>query len=596
LHYLLLALLILGTFAVHAQPQDTPDVALKALLDEDLAAALRRSPLQATVRGVPGYGHLLPDLSLAELRREQARERRALERLRALDPKALKDQDRVSYELLRDRLELAVEAQQFNDADALVLSTLGGLQNILPRAAHVTPFKTADDYRDYVKRIGAMPKLVDDTIERLQLGLANGWMSSKPGLDRIVAAIDAHLVENAETSPLLAPFARKAGGVPDEELASIRASAIRSVADDYQPALRRFKAFIADRYRPKAPEAAGLASYPGGARYYEFLIRSRIVRGLSAQQIHVLGQAEVKRLRAEIGEVAESMGFEGTTDQFIEHMRTDRKFFFDSADAVLAAYRAMSAQVDPVLPRLFHTVPRMRYAVRAMTPAEAASSTAANYQVGSLALGTSGYFTINALGYASEAKWRVETLFLHEAVPGHHMQIARAAEIEGLHPWRSQASFNIAYVEGWALYAESLGYDLGFFKDPAQRYGNLQAQLFRAARLVVDTGVHAYEWPRDKAIAYMESEGGVDRGFAISEVDRYFSNPAQALGYLLGYHKMRELRSKAEKSLGDRFDAKDFHGLVIDSGSMPLAVLERRVDDWIERGGGAHKPSRSRPR
>ena len=576
---------------VHAQTQDTaPHVTLNALLDEDLAASLRRSPLQATVRGIPGYGHLLPDLSLAELRREQARERRALERLRALDTKVLSGQDRVSYDLLRDKLELAVEAQQFTDAEALVLSTLGGLQNILPRAAQVTPFKTADDYRDYVKRIRAMPKLVDDTIERLKPGLASGWMSSKPVLDRVVAAIDAHLVDSVDTSPLLTPFTRKADAVAAADLEAIRADARRAVADEYQPALRRFKVFLADGYRPKAPDAAGVASYPGGARYYEFLIRSRIVRGLSAQQIHELGHAEVKRLRGEIGEVAKAMGFKGTTDQFIEHMRTDRKFFFDSADEVLASYRAMSARVDPALPKLFHTVPRMPYAVRAMTPAEAASSTAANYQVGSLALGTSGYFTINALGYASEAKWRVETLFLHEAVPGHHMQIARAAEIEGLHPWRSQASFNIAYVEGWALYAEALGYDLGFFKDPAQRYGNLQAQLFRAARLVVDTGIHADQWPRDKAIAYMETEGGVDRNFAISEVDRYFSNPTQALGYLLGYHKMRELRARAEASLGGRFDAKDFHSLVIDSGSMPLVVLEQRVDEWIARGGGVSKP------
>jgi len=496
----------------------------------------------------------------------------------------------VSYALLRDKLEIGVEGQQFADAEALVLSTLGGLQNYLPRAAQVTPFRTADDYRDYAQRIRGMPKLVTDTIERLDLGIANGWMSTKPVLDRVVAAIDAHLVDRAETSPLLAPFAPKAEGVLDAELAPIRADAQRAIADDYQPALRRFKAFIADTYRPKAPDAAGLASYPNGARYYQFLIRSRIVRGLSAQRIHVLGIAEVRRLRAEIGQVGGAIGFEGTTDQFIEHMRTDRQLFFDSADAVLVTYRAMSERVDPTLPTLFHTVPRMRYAVRAMTPSEAASSTAANYQVGSLKLGTNGYFTINALGYASEAKWRVETLFLHEAVPGHHMQIARAAEIEGFHPWRSQASFNIAYVEGWALYAEWLGYDLGFFKHPLQRYGNLQAQLFRAARLVVDTGIHAFQWPRDKAIAYMEEEGGVDREFAVSEIDRYFSNPTQALGYLLGYHKMRELRTKAENALGSRFDAKDFHSVVIDNGSMPLVVLEQLVDDWIARGGGANTP------
>jgi uncharacterized protein (DUF885 family) len=576
---------------LHAETRSiAADVELKTLLDEDLQASLRRNPLQATVRGIPGYGHLLPDLSIAKLRREQTRERRALERLRALDWKALHGQDKVSYALLRDKLEIAVEAQQFADAEALVLSTLGGLQTYLPRAAQVTPFRTADDYRDYVRRIRGMPKLVNDTIERLNLGMANGWMSTKPVLDRVVAAIDAHLVDNTATSPLLAPFARKADGAPDAELAQIRTDAERAIADEYQPALRRFKTFVADTYRPKAPDAAGLAAYPNGARYYQFLIRSRMVRGLSAQRIHVLGIAEVRRLRAEIGQVAGAMGFDGTTDRFIERMRTDRELFFESADAVLAAYRAMSERVDPTLPALFHTVPRMRYAVRAMTPAEAASSTAANYQVGSLELGTSGYFTINALGYASEAKWRVETLFLHEAVPGHHLQTARAAEIEGLHPWRSQASFNIAYVEGWALYAEWLGYHLGFFKDPLQRYGNLQAQLFRAARLVVDTGIHAFQWPRDKAIAYMEKEGGLDRGFAVSEVDRYFSNPTQALGYLLGYHKMRELRAKAENSLRSRFDARDFHAVVIDNGSMPLAVLEQLVDEWIARGGGANKP------
>jgi uncharacterized protein (DUF885 family) len=435
-----------------------------------------------------------------------------------------------------------------------------------------------------------MPKLVDDTIERLKPGLASGWMSTKPVLDRVNAAIDAHLVENVDASPLLAPFARMDDTFPQAERAVLLADARRAVADDYQPALRRFKAFIVETYRPRAPEAAGLAAYPGGAGYYDFLIRSRIIRGTSAEEIHLLGLAEVKRLRTEIGAIAKEVGFKGTTDEFIEHMRTDPKYFFDSAEAVLAAYRAMPARVDPQLPKLFHSVPRMRYAVRAMSPAEAASSTAANYQVGSLTLGTSAYFTVNALGYKSEARWRLETLFLHEAVPGHHMQIARAPEIEGLHPWRSQANFNAVYAEGWALYAEELGYDLGFFKDPYQRYGHRQAQLFRAARLVVDTGIHHYDWSRDKSIAYMATEGGLDRDFAVSEVDRYFSNPGQALSYLMGYRKIRELRARAEKSLGARFDVKDFHAVLIDNGSMPLAVLEKIVDAWLARGGGPNKP------
>ncbi len=580
-------LIMLGIPNVHAQTKDpAPPVQLNALLDEDLDATLRRNPIQATVRGVPGYNHLLPDLSLATLEREHARERGALERLKALDAKALRGQDRISYELLLDKMELAVEAQQFTDADALVLTTLGGLHNVLPRAAQVTPFHKSEDYRDYIKRIRAAPKLAEDTIARLKPGMASGWMSTTPVLDRIVAAIDAHLVENVEQSALMSPFAHMAEGIPETERAALAADARRAIADDYQPALRSFKAFIQADYRPKAPDIAGLASFRGGARYYEFLIRARIVRGHSAAQIHALGLSEVQTLRKEIGAIEKEVGFKGTTDAFIEHLRTDRKFFFDSPEAVLAAYRALTPRVDPQLPKLFHSVPRMPYAVRSMTPAESASSTAANYQVGSLALRTSAYFTINALGYANEAKWRTETLFLHEAVPGHHMQVARADEIEGLHPWRSQASFNIAYAEGWALYAESLGYDMGFYKDPYQHFGNLQARLFRAARLVVDTGIHAYNWPRDKAVAYMAEQGGVDHGFAESEVDRYFSTPAQALGYLLGYHKMRELRARAEKALGARFDVKDFHAVVIDNGMMPLAVLEKLVDEWIAGGGG----------
>jgi uncharacterized protein (DUF885 family) len=585
-----LALLItLGIHSVHAQTNDpSADAAiqLKVLLDEDLDATFRRNPIQATVRGVAGYNDLLPDLSLATLEREHARERTALARLNALDAKALRGQDRISYELLLDRMELAVEAQQFRDADALVLTTLGGLHNVLPRAAQVTPFRKAADYRDYIQRIRATSQLADDTIARLRLGMASGWMSTKPVLDRIVGAIDAHLVEHVEQSALMSPFATMAEGIPAAERAALAAEAQRAIADDYQPALRRFKAFILTDYRPKAPDIAGLASFPGGARYYEFLIRARIVRGRSAAQIHELGLSEVKALRGEIGAIAREVGFNGTTDAFIEHMRSDRKFFFESSEAVLAAYRAMAPRVDPQLPKLFHHVPRMPYAVRSMTPAESASSAAANYQVGSLALGTSAYFTINSLGYADEAKWRTETLFLHEAVPGHHMQLARAAEIEGLHPWRSQASFNIAYAEGWALYAESLGYDLGFYRDPYQHYGNLQARLFRAARLVVDTGIHAFHWPRDQAIDFMSHQGGVDQGFAESEVDRYFSTPAQALGYLLGYHKMKELRARAESALGARFNVKDFHAAVIDNGSMPLAVLEKLVDEWIAAGGG----------
>ncbi len=556
---------------------------LAKLLDEDLDAVFRRNPLNATTRGVPGYNDKLPESSRASLDKERVREHALLGRLRAIDYASLKGQDRVSYQLLLEKTQTAVEGERFRDADALAISTLGGFQNFMPRAAQVTPFKTAQDYRDYIARLSAMPAYADAIVERMRLGLASGWMSTKPVVERVVGAIDAHLVDDASTSVLMGPFAKMPATIPADEQGALREAARRAVADTYQPALRRAKEFLQKEYLPKAPAEAGLASVRGGKDYYEFLIRKNVVRGYSAEQIHQIGLSEVKRLRGEIGGIAKEVGYKGTTDEFIHDLRTSPEYFFTSADAVLDAYRAMPPRVDPYLPKLFHHVPGMKYAIRSMTPAEAASSTAANYTTGSVKLGTPGYFTINASGYSSEAKWRMETLFLHEAVPGHHMQVARASEVGELHPWRASGNWNVGYGEGWALYAERLGYDIGMFKDPYQRYGNIQAQLFRAARLVVDTGIHHYGWSRDKAIEYMSGEGGVDHEFTVSEVDRYFSNPAQALGYLMGFHKFVELRARAEKALGPKFNAKDFHAVCIDNGSITLEVLEKLVDEWIAR-------------
>ncbi|HSW83348.1 MAG TPA: DUF885 domain-containing protein [Usitatibacter sp.] len=564
-----------------AETRSDASAQLARLLDEDLDAVFRRNPLNATTRGVTGYNDRLPESSRASLDKERVREHALLGRLHAIDYAALKGQDRVSYQLLLEKTETSVEGERFRDADALAISTLGGIQNFMPRAAQVTPFKNAQDYRDYITRISSMPAQADGIIERLRLGLSSGWMSTKPVVERVVDAIDAHLVNDATTSVLMGPFAKMPAGISAQEQGALRAAALKAVADTYQPAMRRVKEFLQKEYLPKAPAEAGLVSVKDGKDYYEFLIRKNVVRGYSAEQIHQIGLSEVTRLRGEIGKIAKEVGYKGTTGEFINDLRTNPDYFFTSADAVLDAYRAMPPRIDPYLPKLFHHVPGMKYAIRSMTPAEAASSTAANYTTGSVKLGTPGYFTINANGYSSEAKWRMETLFLHEAVPGHHMQVARASEMGDLHPWRASGNWNVGYGEGWALYAERLGYDIGMFKDPYQRYGNIQAQLFRAARLVVDTGIHHYGWSRDKAIEYMSGEGGVDHEFSVSEVDRYFSNPSQALGYLMGFHKFVELRARAEKALGPKFNAKDFHAVCIDNGSITLAVLEKLVDEWI---------------
>lgn len=566
-------------------PADAPAL-LRALLDEDLNAAFERSPYFATLQGVPGFNHRLPDPSPEALaqRRDGAQQR--LERARAIDPAALSASERVSHELLVDSLQRRLAERRYPGADALVLNTLGGIQSFMPGLAQDAPVRGAADLRDYIVRLEGLPRWADQVIARLDEGRRSGWMHAQPVLDRVTAAIDAQLVERPEDSVVYGPFKRMPPAVPEVEREALAAAARAAIAGPYQTALRRLKAHIEREVRPVAPADGGISALPGGVGYYAHLVRQNIVPDGDPVQIHALGLREVERIRHEVGELARRTGLGADADGFMRRLGSERRFFFDSADEVLAAYRAMPPRVDPHLPRLFHAVPRMPYGVRGKTAAEAASSTSANYRLGSLALGTPGMFTINALGYAQEARWRVETLFLHEAVPGHHLQGARAAEAEGLHRWRRLASWNVAYGEGWALYAEKLGFDMGLFTDPLQHYGHLQAELWRAARLVVDTGLHVYAWPRQRAVDYLVQQAGLNPAHAASEVDRYVSNPTQALGYLLGQRKFLELRERAQRTLGTRFDLRDFHAVVLDAGSMPLAVLERRVDAWIAAGGG----------
>jgi len=577
-----------GDIAASQAQQSSPSTSqeLKALLDADLDKVFRAMPDLATAQGIPGYNHLLPDLSATALETQQQYERSTLIRLQAMDASQLQGQEKLSYELLRNKMEQAVAAQRFGHRHALVLSSLGGIQTMMPRQAQLTAFRSANDYQDYLARLRGIPKLVEQTMARLEQGRDSGWMRTTPVVDRIVAAIDAHMVSQADDSVVFGPFKRYPATVSEAQRQALADEARQLILSHYQPALQKLKTYLQTEYRPKAPAEAGLAALPGGLDYYNHLIRSEIAEGMSAAEIHTLGQQQVARLRQEIASVAKQTGFKGNTDQFVRKLGRDPRYFFKSSEAVLAAYRAMSQRVDPQLGKLFHALPRTPYAIRSMTAAEASSSTAANYAAGSLVLGTSGLFTINALGYQTEPTWRVESLFLHEAVPGHHMQIARAAEIEGLHPWRRMGGWNVAYGEGWALYAEKLGYAMGLYKDPYQHYGHLQAELFRAARLVVDTGIHAYKWPRTKAVDYMVRQGGLNQDFAESEVDRYFSNPSQALGYMIGQRKLMELRQRAEQALGDKFDIRDFHAVVLDGGRMPLQLLERKVDSWIAQGGG----------
>jgi uncharacterized protein (DUF885 family) len=427
-------------------------------------------------------------------------------------------------------------------------------------------------------RMAALPRRMDDEITRLREGLAAGWVPPREVLDRALAQIDKQLPAPLEDGPFYEPFKRLPASLPDAERRALQAAGRAAVERDVLPALRRLRAFVADEYRPKAAADGALSNYPDGARVYELLVAQQTTTALSARAIHDIGLRELARLRGQMEATMREAKFGGDFAAFVAFLETDPRFRYASADALLA-HCDVGKRLDAELPRLFAELPRAAWGVRPMPPhmdAERAEYYQSPAQDGSRA----GVFFANALGFARKRNWEAETLVAHEAVPGHHLQNARAIELRGLPEFRRHAFFT-AYVEGWALYAETLGFELGLYTDPYSRFGHLQWQAFRAARLVVDTGLHALGWSRARAIDYMVERTGVARGFVESEVDRYLSDPGQALAYMIGKLRFDELRTRAKAKLGSRFDLRRFHNMLLDQGALPLDVLERLADEWI---------------
>jgi uncharacterized protein (DUF885 family) len=359
----------------------------------------------------------------------------------------------------------------------------------------------------------------------------------------------------------------------------MRERARRAIAEQVLPAQRRLREFVAGDYLSAAPASGALGSYPGGDVVYLAAVRSHTTTELSPAQIHAIGLREVARLRGEIDKVMQEMKWQGDFASFAQYLNADPKFFHASPEELVAAYRDIAKRIDPGLPKLFAELPRAPYGVRAM-PAFLGPDRAEYYDGPALDGSKAGWFNVSALAFRARPQWSQETLTAHEAVPGHHLQVARAAELGELPKFR-RASWFTAYGEGWALYAETLGFDLGLYKDPASRFGHLQSQIFRAARLVVDTGIHSQGWSRQRAVDYLIEQTGMDRGFVESEVDRYTSWAGQALAYMIGELKIIELRDRARTALGERFDIRRFHMVLLDQGALPLPALERQVDEWI---------------
>jgi uncharacterized protein (DUF885 family) len=564
--------------AATADPRTTRS--LHDLFDRAWEWNARSFPEFATFRGDHRFGDRLADMSREAMAARDRDIERFLAEARALPRAKLGATDRVSLDMFIHVQQRQLEQAAFPAARGMTLRALGGPQTALADLLQVMPVDRKDRVEQMLARLAAVPRRMDQEIDNLRASAAAGWVPARDVLDRVLAQIDAQTAGEVDATPYFQPFKRLGSGIAAAEREALQAAGRRAVAAHVLPAMRRLRAFVAGELVPRAPAEGSLKHYPDGERYYALAVRQQTTTALTPAEIHALGQSELARLRGEMEAVMREVKFEGGFAQFARHLHGDPKFFARGGDELLATYREIAKRIDAELPRLFAELPRAPYGVRPM-PAHMGASRAEYYQGPALDGSRAGFFFANALGFRKRPLWGAETLVAHETVPGHHLQTARAAELRGLPNFRRSGFGFTAFSEGWALYAETLGFELGLYTDPYSRYGHLQWQAFRAARLVADTGIHALGWNRRQAIDFMVERTGVEREFVENEIDRYTSQPGQALAYMIGKLKFDELRDRARARLGARFDIRGFHNAVLDNGALPLDVLDRLVDEWI---------------
>lgn len=567
--------------AAPAAPPSAADASrrLHAMFDADWRWRMQAYPEWATYDGDDCCNDRLTDNSPAARAARLAYTRGYIQRLESVDRRRLARADRVSLDVALHEARNQAEAAAHPGLERMAITTQGGLHTDFAELLRISPMRHAQDAQHVLARMAMFPSRVDQTIALMREGLATGWVTFRPSMERVLQQIDGQLPADLRASPLYEPFTRLPPDMPDADREALRQRGLSSLQTLVVPALQRLRAFIAEDYLPQAPARGALGNYPDGAAAYGFLVRLNASTTLSPAQIHDIGLRETARLRGDMEALMRSTGHPGPFADFTAWLNSDPRFFHATPEAMLAAYRDIAKRVEPELPRLFAELPRTPYGIRAM-PAHLGAGQSEYYDGPAADGSRAGWFNANVLALRQRPVWEMETLFLHEAVPGHHLQTARALELTDLPRFRRDL-WEVAYGEGWALYAETLGFELGLYTDPYQRFGHLQAQAWRAARLAVDTGIHALGWSREQAIDWMSERTGVARAAVEPEVDRYIVDPAQALGYYIGQMKIIELRDRAKGALGERFDLRQFHMAVLDNGPLPLAVLERQIDDWI---------------
>ena len=553
--------------------------ALYGLFEEAWELDMQDNPVWASMLGDRRFNRAWGELSAASFERRRMANAAILKRLDSIDQESLSPQDQINF-LLFDQAYESRMAEAEHPTHLMPISQRGGIQT-LDEIGDRLRLETVQDFDDWLARLAQIDQLMQQTIALMKEGMASGYVPPKITMSRVPGQIAKQLVSTAEESLFFKPFEILPNSIAPAQQARLQSEARSIITETVIPAYQTLEKFFNEEYLPACRDSIGASDLPNGAAFYEYRVRRYTTTDMTPEEVHQVGLTEVQRIRNEMMAVKAAVGFEGSLDAFFNFLRTDPQFYFEDPEDLLRAYEAQAKRIDPELVRLFTKLPRMPYGIKVIPEAVAPDTTTAYYTRPAADGSRAGYYWVNLYNPASRPKFEIPVLTVHEAMPGHHLQIALQQELESLPNFRRYSGFTV-FTEGWGLYSERLGYDIGLYQDPYDQFGQLSYDMWRAVRLVVDTGMHYKGWSRDEAIAYFERNAPRKKLDIINEIDRYISWPGQALAYKIGQLKMLALRDKASSQLGDRFDLKRFHDRMLSQGAIPLSLLEITMDQWIE--------------
>ncbi len=549
------------------------------LLSEQWEKGIIRNPEWASSLGDNRFNDKLNDTSYETILKRQGETRELQETVKKIDRSKLSEDDQLNYDLYLQGIEKQIEGFQFLSY-LIPIDQMGGIQIGFAGISNYMPFNNVKDYENYLARMRAFPTKLDQTIDLMKRGVKEGWVPPKIILVSVPDQIKAQFGKLVEESPLFKPFKDFPESIPSEEQTRLIDEMLSVLTEYVYPAYETLYSYFIESYLPSCGESIACKDFPNGDVYYNYQIKSYTTTNLTAEEIHQIGLGEVDRIRAEMKKVINMTEFKGSFDEFLTFLRTDSQFYFTSEDELLNEYRMICKKADAELPKFFGLLPRLPYGVKPIPDYQAPASPTAYYYSGSQEAGRAGFFMANTYKLETRPKYEMEALSIHEAVPGHHLQITLAQELENIPKFRRYGGYT-AFVEGWGLYSEKLAEEMGFYEDPYSKFGQLTYEMWRACRLVVDTGMHTLGWTRQEAIDFMLSNTAKTENDVNVEIDRYIAWPGQALAYKIGELKIRELRSKAEKEMGENFNIRDFHDVVLGHGAVPLDILEKHVNEYI---------------